>query len=166
MRRCHSVIGCLLISGSTLDRQLPALFLVIQLLGLACFAYIVAKRVAPLIRAECDLRLDRPWLRVQKLLKFWFGQWKHPRYRVAGTLHLCIFAGFIILATRAFYLLIFGLSNDFAAAGAVGRDLRHRCRLRCDHCLPGGHRRLQLGASSISPRVTPFRQKYGERPSR
>lgn len=101
--------------------QAPALVLLMQILGLACFAYIVAKRVAPLIRAERDLRLDRLPLRLQKLLKFWLGQWKHPRYRVAGTLHLCIFSGFIILATRAFYLLIFGLSGDFAAAGSVGR---------------------------------------------
>src|SRR5271165_1741570 len=101
--------------------QAPVIILVLQIVGLACFAYIVAKRVAPLVRAERDLRLDRPWTRLQKVVKFWFGQWKHPRYRVAGTLHLCIFAGFIILATRAFYLLIFGLSDDFAAAGPIGR---------------------------------------------
>ncbi len=94
---------------------------VLQLLGLACFFYIVAKRVAPLIRAERDFRLDRPWLRAQRLLKYWFGQWKHPRYRIAGTLHLCMFAGFIILATRAFYLLSFGLSADFAEPGTIGR---------------------------------------------
>jgi Fe-S oxidoreductase len=101
--------------------QAPLAILLLQLLGLACFAYIVAKRVAPLIHAERDVRLDRPWLRAKTLLKFWFGQWKQPRYRVAGTLHLCIFAGFIILATRAFYLLIFGLSGDFTAAGPIGR---------------------------------------------
>ena len=101
--------------------QAPVVILLLQVLGLACFAYIAARRVIPLIRAEHDIRLDRPWLRAQKLVKVWFGQWKHPRYRVAGTLHLCIFAGFLILATRAFYLLIFGLSDDFAAAGPIGR---------------------------------------------
>jgi Fe-S oxidoreductase len=95
------------------------LCLLIQVLGLACFAGIVAKRLAPLLRAQRDLRLDRPWLRVQKLLKFWLGQWKHPRYRVAGTIHLFIFAGFLILATRAFYLLLFGLSGDSAAPGTI-----------------------------------------------
>jgi heterodisulfide reductase subunit C len=94
---------------------------VIQIAGLACFAYIVYKRVAPMVHAESDFRLDRPWLRIQKVVKFWFGQWKHPRYRLAGTLHLLIFAGFLLLATRAFYLLIFGLSEDFAAPSAVGR---------------------------------------------
>src|SRR5271166_2190548 len=98
-----------------------ALVILIQVVGLACFAYIVARRLTPLMHAERDLRWDRPWLRLRMLLKFWFGQWKHPRYRVAGTLHLLIFAGFLILATRAFYLLIFGLSDDFAAPGALGR---------------------------------------------
>ncbi len=62
-----------------------------------------------------------PGFGCKQLLKFWFGQWKHPRYRVAGTLHLFIFAGFIILATRAFYLLIFGLSHDFAEPSAIAR---------------------------------------------
>ena len=100
------------------------LCLVIQFLGIACFVFIVSKRIAPLIRAERDFRLDRPWLRGQMLLKFWFGQWKHRRYRVAGTLHLFIFfifAGFLILATRAFYLLMFGLADDFAAPSTTGR---------------------------------------------
>jgi Fe-S oxidoreductase len=95
--------------------------LLIQTIGLACFAYIVVRRLAPLLRAQRDLRFDRPWFRAQKLLKFWFGQWKHPRYRVAGTLHLFIFAGFLILATRAFYLLIFGLSQDFTLSGPIAR---------------------------------------------
>ena len=101
--------------------SLLSLTSVIQVLGLSCFAYIVVKRFAPLARGERDLRFDRPWLRVQRLMKFWLGQWKHPRYRVAGTLHLLIFAGFLILATRAFYLLLFGLADDFAATGAIGR---------------------------------------------
>jgi Fe-S oxidoreductase len=100
---------------------LPLVCLLIQIVGLGCFAYIVSRRLAPLLRAEQDVRLDRPWLRVQTLVKYWFGQWKHPRYRVAGTLHLLIFAGFLILASRAFYLLLFGLSQDFGEAGALAR---------------------------------------------
>jgi Fe-S oxidoreductase len=101
--------------------SLLSLTSLIQLLGLSCFAYIVVKRFAPLARGERDVRCDRPWLRLQNVLKFWFGQWKHPRYRIAGTLHLLIFAGFLILATRAFYLLLFGLSDDFVSTGAIGR---------------------------------------------
>ena len=74
-----------------------------------------------MIGAERDFRLDRPWLRIQTVVKFWLGQWKHSRYRLAGTLHLLIFAGFLILATRAFYLLLFGLSGDFTAPGTIGQ---------------------------------------------
>ncbi len=90
------------------------LFLILNLLGLTCFAYIVAKRLVPLVRGECDFRFDRPLVRLERVLKFWLGQWKHPRYRFAGTVHIFIFAGFIILATRAFSLLILGVSENFA----------------------------------------------------
>src|SRR5208283_4622534 len=100
------------------------LFLIINLLGLACFAYIVTKRLTPLIRGERDFRFDRPCTRLERLLQFWLGQWKHPRYRTAGIIHILIFSGFILLATRAFSLLILGISENFAlpdSAGGIGR---------------------------------------------
>jgi Fe-S oxidoreductase len=97
------------------------LFLGIHLLGIACFAYIVMKRLVPLVRAERDLRFDRPLERLGKVLKFWFGQWKHPRYRTAGTIHILIFTGFILLAMRAFSVLIVGVSGNFVMPGLSGR---------------------------------------------
>jgi Fe-S oxidoreductase len=96
------------------------LFLFINLLGLACFSYIVARRLTPLVRGERDVRFDRPLIRVGKLVQFWLGQWKHPRYRTAGILHILIFAGFILLATRAFSLLILGISENFVMPGSSG----------------------------------------------
>ena len=101
-----------------------SLFLILNLLGLACFAYIVTKRLTPLIRGERDFRFDRPLMRLEKLLQFWLGQWRHPRYRIAGTIHILIFTGFILLATRAFSLLVLGISENFALAdssGGIGR---------------------------------------------
>jgi ferredoxin len=97
------------------------LFLTIHLLGVAGFAYIVARRLRPLFRGERDFRFDRPWLRLAKVLKFWLGQWKHPRYKLAGTLHIFIFAGFILLAIRAFTVLIVGVSENFVMPGFSGR---------------------------------------------
>jgi Fe-S oxidoreductase len=100
------------------------LFITLNLLGLACFAYIVTRRLTPLVRGERDFRFDRPFLRLERLLQFWLGQWKHPRYRVAGTIHILIFAGFILLATRAFSLLILGMSENFALpdySGVIGQ---------------------------------------------
>jgi Fe-S oxidoreductase len=95
------------------------LFLMIHLLGLACFAYIIARRLTPLFRGERDFRFDRPWLRFRRVLKFWLGQWRHPRYRTAGVMHILIFAGFILLATRAFSLVL-GFSDSLVLSGAIG----------------------------------------------
>jgi Fe-S oxidoreductase len=100
------------------------LFLAIHALGLAGFAYIVARRLAPLLHAERDLRFDRPLARLVKVLKFWLGQWKHPRYRTAGTMHILIFAGFILLAMRAFTVLIVGVSPNFVMPGLSGETGR------------------------------------------
>ena len=97
-----------------------ALFLFLHVLGVACFAYIVGRRLVPLLRAERDLRFDRPFARLSKVLKFWLGQWKHPRYKTAGTLHILIFAGFILLAMRAFTVLIVGVSQNFVVPGLSG----------------------------------------------
>ncbi len=97
-----------------------ALFLFLHVLGVACFAYIVFRRLVPLLRAERDLRFDRPLARLGKVLKFWLGQWKHPRYKTAGTVHILIFAGFILLAMRAFTVLIVGVSPNFVMPGLSG----------------------------------------------
>jgi Fe-S oxidoreductase len=90
------------------------LFLFLHLLGFTCFAYIVARRLLPLQRAQCDFRFDRPLIRLGRVLQFWLAQWRHPRYRFAGILHVLVFAGFLILASRAFSLLAFGISDRFA----------------------------------------------------
>src|SRR5215467_9921972 len=87
------------------------LFPIVYLLGLACFVWIVWKRLAPMLRAERDFRFDRPLERLGMVLRYWFGQWRHPRYRLAGTIHILIFAGFLILFVRAFALLLMGISN-------------------------------------------------------
>jgi Fe-S oxidoreductase len=98
-------------------------FVIIHLLGIACFSYILARRLAPLLRAERDFRFDRPWTRLGRVLKFWLGQWKHPRYMTAGFIHILIFAGFIVLAIRALSLLFLGMSPHFAIPGLSGTAL-------------------------------------------
>src|ERR1022692_4173298 len=93
----------------------------LHVLGGAFFIFIVPKRLLPLIRAQQDPRFDRPLVRLGRVLKFWLGQWKHPRYKFAGTLHILIFAGFILLALRAFSVLIVGVSESFVMPGLSGR---------------------------------------------
>ena len=96
------------------------LFLVIHILGITSFGYIVARRLLPLVRAERDPRFDRPLARLRNVLQFWLGQWKHPRYKVAGILHIFIFAGFILLAMRAFTVLLVGVHENFVMPGLSG----------------------------------------------
>ncbi|MGB7435285.1 MAG: (Fe-S)-binding protein [Candidatus Acidiferrum sp.] len=110
-------VTCWLVTGQTL-------FLLIHVLGIACFFYIAAQRLVPLIRGERDFRFDQPWIRLERVLKYWLGQWKQPRYRAAGTLHIFIFAGFLVLAIRAFSVLIVGVSPNFVMPGLSGRPGR------------------------------------------
>ena len=97
------------------------LFTFLYLLGTSSFIYIVARRLQPLFHAERDFRFDRPLERLGKVLRFWLGQWKHPRYPGAGTMHILIFAGFIILVARAFSVLALGLSGQSVMPAPRGR---------------------------------------------
>ncbi|MGA2960969.1 MAG: (Fe-S)-binding protein [Candidatus Korobacteraceae bacterium] len=96
------------------------LFSIIPLLGIACFAYIIAKRIAPLLRSAPDFRLDQLWVRLTRSLKFWLGQWKQPRYLVAGVLHIIIFVGFLVLSVRSVSLVALGVSERFVMPGFSG----------------------------------------------
>ncbi len=95
------------------------LFLAIHLLGLACFFLIAAKRLRPMLRAQADVRFDRPLQRVGKVVQFWLGQWRHPRYPGAGFIHILVFAGFLLLATRAFSLIL-GFTDNNSSFGLMG----------------------------------------------
>ncbi len=85
----------------------------IPVIGVGCFAYIIANRLAPLIKAAPDNRLDRIPERVFQVIKMWLLQWRQPRYRSAGIIHIMIFIGFLVLSIRSTELVIIGLSADF-----------------------------------------------------
>src|SRR6056297_3024806 len=89
----------------------------IPVVAVAAFAYIIAKRLAPIVKAKPDYRFDHPLERVKLLIKFWLAQWKHPRYMMAGVLHIIIFFGFLILAVRSTELVIKGISDSFVFPG-------------------------------------------------
>jgi Fe-S oxidoreductase len=96
------------------------LFLLLHLLGITCFVYVVWKRLAPLLAAQADPRFDDPLQRIGKVLQFWLAQWRHPRYRFAGAIHILIFLGFLILITKAGRLLGLGISDRFAGPAFGG----------------------------------------------
>jgi len=93
------------------------LFLLITLLGLALFFYIVARRMTLLLGGERDPRFDRPWTRLARVLQFWLGQWKQPRFAFSGVLHIAIFAGFLVLSVRSISLVMVGISGHFVMTG-------------------------------------------------
>ena len=94
--------------------------LLIPAIGVGIFTYIIAKRLAPLVLSAPDHRTDRIGERLYALITLWLGQFKHPRYRLAGVLHIIIFAGFIILSIRSISLVIIGVSHDFVFPGLGG----------------------------------------------
>lgn len=96
------------------------LFVIIPLLGLACFTWIIAKRLAPLLGAAPDPRFDRFPARLARFFKFWLAQWKQPRYLVAGVLHIVIFAGFLVLSIRSISLVMLGFWDHFVMPGLSG----------------------------------------------
>ncbi len=92
----------------------------IPVVGVGCFAYIIANRLAPLIKAAPDNRFNRIPERVFQLIKIWLLQWRQPRYMAAGVLHIMIFFGFLVLSIRSTELVVVGLSDDFMMPGMDG----------------------------------------------
>ncbi len=97
------------------------LFALIPVVGVALFAYIVARRLAPMLRAQRDFRFDQPLLRLGRILKFWLAQWKQPRYMLAGVLHIAIFVGFLALLVSSASLVMMGFTERFVMPGFSGR---------------------------------------------
>ena len=90
-----------------IDGQL--LFGSITLIAFSLFACIVWRRFAFLVENAPDPRFMNLDLRLRIVLKYWLVQWKQPRYRFAGILHIIIFAGFLALAANSISLLLIGL---------------------------------------------------------
>jgi len=93
---------------------------VLPVIGIGLFAYIMTRRIAPLVRAAPDNRFDHIGLRIKSLVVVWLGQIRQPRYMLAGVLHIVIFAGFLILSVRSISLVIIGLSDGFVLPGLGG----------------------------------------------
>ncbi|OQY59673.1 MAG: electron transfer flavoprotein [Desulfobacteraceae bacterium 4572_88] len=81
--------------------------------GVGLFAYIMARRFAPLVLAAPDPRLDRIHVRIFNMLKYAFAQYRQPRYMLAGLIHIFIFAGFVIISLHSITLVIAGIRDGF-----------------------------------------------------
>lgn len=101
---------------------IPTVFfsVIIPIVGIGLWTYIMAKRIAPLVKARPDSRFDRWPERIWKVLKIWLIQWRQPRYMMAGVIHIAIFFGFLTLALRSTSLVIIGIVPDFVLPGMGG----------------------------------------------
>jgi Fe-S oxidoreductase len=94
--------------------------ILISVIGLSLFAYIMMRRLRPLLNAAADPRLDRIPERFFKLFKYAIFQYRQPRYRFAGILHIFIFAGFVLLSLKSITLILSGIIEGFTLPGLGG----------------------------------------------
>jgi Fe-S oxidoreductase len=112
-------------SATLLGIPARILYILIPLVGIGVFAFIMRRRIEPLLKAAPDDRFQRIPERIRAVLTIWLAQWRQPRYLLAGVLHIVIFAGFLILGARSTQLVILGFVDGFTfpgfggAAGAV-----------------------------------------------
>jgi Fe-S oxidoreductase len=95
--------------------------ILIPIAGIGIFSLIIFRRILPLMKGSKDPRFDHWSDRVKNTLKFAFAQYRQPRYRFAGILHILLFTGFVILSLRSITLVMLGISSGFALPGMGGR---------------------------------------------
>jgi len=95
-------------------------YILIPLIGVGTFAYIISRRLKPLLKAAPDNRFNRIPERIQSVLKIWLAQCRHPRYMLAGVVHIFLFAGFLILGARSTQLVFIGFADGFQLPGFGG----------------------------------------------
>ena len=92
----------------------------LPVIGVVLFTYIMARRIAPMVRANPDYRFSKIPVRIKNLIVVWLGQIRQPRYMQAGVLHIVIFAGFLILSIRSISLVIMGVFPGYVFPGLDG----------------------------------------------
>ena len=107
-------------SSSFFGIPLNIVYILIPLAGIGVFAYIIFKRLEPLLKAAPDDRFNRFVERLQTVIKIWLAQWRHPRYLLAGVVHIFLFAGFLILGARSTELVFIGFIDGFKLPGFDG----------------------------------------------
>ena len=107
-------------SGSFLFIPAWLIYTIIPVVGITLFIYIIVMRLKPLILAAPDKPINELPQRVFKVIKIWLLQYRHPRYRTAGILHILLFAGFLILGLRSTELMFVGIKEGFHLPGMDG----------------------------------------------
>ena len=93
----------------------PLLTAALLVVAATFFAFTMLQRLAPLWALRHERRIDRPALRAGALLRFGLGQRRlvDGEELLPGTMHVAIFAAFLVLAARTITLFGMGFDPDF-----------------------------------------------------
>ena len=80
------------------------ILLIIAIISIGFFAYQVQKAMRLVLIGSPDSRFDSWIPRIREFIVGWLGQKKVLRDRVAGTMHVLMFWGFLMLASDMFDL--------------------------------------------------------------
>jgi Fe-S oxidoreductase len=98
---------------------MPLVTAILVVAALGAFLHNAARRLLPLTALRRDARLDRPAERLHGLLRLGFGQRRlvDREERTAGTLHVLLFAAFLVLGLRTVTLFGIGIDPAFQLPG-------------------------------------------------
>lgn len=91
----------------------PAIALALLVAALVLFSFIIFRRIQVLRQGAPDPRFSNVGQRIWLALAYGFGQLRQPRYLVGGTIHILLFAGFMVLSVRSLTLLGRGFYSQF-----------------------------------------------------
>ncbi len=83
------------------------------LVAVGAFAYSISRRVRVLLATAPENRFDRIGTRIRKTVEYAFLQKRMFRDLYAGTFHIFLFAGFLVLLVRTVALVVEGLVPGF-----------------------------------------------------
>ncbi|HEX9149769.1 MAG TPA: hypothetical protein VF958_11465, partial [Thermoanaerobaculia bacterium] len=89
------------------------LFGLLLLFATAAFVYSISRRVRVLLATGPENRFEKIGTRIAKTLEFAFAQKRMFRDSYAGTFHILIFSGFLVLLVRTIALVVEGLAPGF-----------------------------------------------------
>lgn len=90
----------------------------IPLIGISIFAYIIARRLVPLIKAQPCSRFDH--IKERIVDTFNYPHHRMPRYKVSAVIHMSFLFSFIILFMRWIALVLIGFYDGFIPSGSGG----------------------------------------------
>jgi len=99
------------------------LFGLLLLFAILVFAYSATRRIRLLVALAPEPRFDRIGLRFRKTLEYAFLQKRMFRDLYAGTFHILLFTGFLVLTVRTIALVIEGLVPGFVLLAGRASDI-------------------------------------------